>query len=116
MQRRIPAHRALPRCLIARHLPCLYTWLLVCCSQGHYVLIMVAFHHGPQFRLLPGVWCVRAYHALPRAFRKNVKHVVLLQPSLMVRAGLALLYPFVSSKAHAKIKQVRPQHSVLAAA
>jgi hypothetical protein len=36
-----------------------------------------------------------------------VKHVLLLQPSLMVRAGLALLYPFVSSKAHAKVKQVR---------
>lgn len=83
---------------------------LCCCHclglQGPYVLVLVAFQHGPQFRLLPAVWCVRAYHSLPRAFRKHVKHVVLLQPSFMVRAGLALLYPFVSSKAHAKIKQV----------
>jgi syndecan 1/collagen type V/XI/XXIV/XXVII alpha len=56
---------------------------------------------------MPGVWRVRAYQSLPRAFRKKVKHVLLLQPSLMVRAVLAMLYPFVSSKAHAKVKQVR---------
>lgn len=74
--------------------------------QGPYVLVLVAFQHGANFRLLPGVWCVRAYHALPHAFHKNVKHVLLLQPSLMVRAALALLYPFISSKAHSKIKQV----------
>jgi hypothetical protein len=80
--------------------------------QGPYVLVLVAFQHGPQFRLLPGVWCVRAYQTLPRAFRKNVKHVLLLQPSLMVRAALALLYPFVSSKAHAKVKQVREERGL----
>jgi syndecan 1/collagen type V/XI/XXIV/XXVII alpha len=79
--------------------------------QGPYVLVLVAFQHGPHFRLMPGVWCVRAYQSLPRAFRKNVKHVLLLQPSLMVRAVLALLYPFVSSKAHAKVKQVRAKDS-----
>eukprot|EP00882_Tetradesmus_deserticola_P007978 GHRQ01008402.1.p1 GENE.GHRQ01008402.1~~GHRQ01008402.1.p1 ORF type:complete len:647 (+),score=292.52 GHRQ01008402.1:89-1942(+) len=75
-------------------------------TRGSYVLVLVAFQHGPHFRLLPGVWCVRALQSLPRAFRKNVKHVLLLQPSLTVRAGLALLYPFVSSKAHAKVKLV----------
>ncbi|WIA30456.1 hypothetical protein OEZ86_000540 [Tetradesmus obliquus] len=75
-------------------------------TRGPYVLVLVAFQHGPHFRLLPGVWCVRAYQSLPRAFRKNVKHVLLLQPSLTVCAALALLYPFVSSKAHAKVKQV----------
>eukprot|EP00775_Hariotina_reticulata_P011678 gene11678-11821_t len=73
---------------------------------GPYVLVMVALNRGSQFRLLPGVWCLRVYQSLPRAFRKNVKHVLLLQPSLMVRTGLALLYPFISSKAHAKVKQV----------
>lgn len=76
-------------------------------TQGPYVLVVVALHHGPQFRLLPGVWCVRAYQSLPRAFRKNVKHVILLQPSMLVKAAVTLLYPFVSSKAHAKVKQVR---------
>lgn len=81
--------------------------------QGPYVLVLVAFQHGPHFRLLPGVWCVRAYQSLPRAFRKNVKHVLLLQPSLTVRAALALLYPFVSSKAHAKVKQVREQQCIV---
>jgi syndecan 1/collagen type V/XI/XXIV/XXVII alpha len=81
-----------------------FTWC--CCLQGPYVLVMVALNHGSHFRLLPGVWCLRVYHLLPRAFRKNVKHVLLLQPSLMVRTGLALLYPFISSKAHAKVKQV----------
>jgi syndecan 1/collagen type V/XI/XXIV/XXVII alpha len=50
---------------------------------------------------------VRAYQSLPRAFRKNVKHVILLQPSMLVKAAVTLLYPFVSSKAHAKVKQVR---------
>lgn len=79
----------------------------VCCLQGPYVLVIVALHHGPQFRLLPGVWCVRAYQSLPRAFRKHVKHVILLQPSMLVKAAVTLLYPFVSSKAHAKVKQVR---------
>jgi hypothetical protein len=80
------------------------------CLQGPYVLVIVALHHGPQFRLLPGVWCVRAYQSLPRAFRKHVKHVILLQPSMLVKAAVTLLYPFVSSKAHAKVKQVGTQH------
>lgn len=74
--------------------------------QGPYVLVIVALHNGPQFRLLPGVWCVRAYQSLPRAFRKHVKHVILLQPSMLVKTAVTLLYPFVSSKAHAKVKQV----------
>jgi hypothetical protein len=50
---------------------------------------------------------MRAYQSLPRAFRKHVKHVILLQPSMLVKAAVTLLYPFVSSKAHAKVKQVR---------
>jgi syndecan 1/collagen type V/XI/XXIV/XXVII alpha len=75
--------------------------------------VIVALHHGPQFRLLPGVWCVRAYQSLPRAFRKNVKHVILLQPSMLVKTAVTLLYPFVSSKAHAKVKQVRTRCAVL---
>lgn len=70
------------------------------------MLVVVALHHGSQFRLLPGVWCVRAYQSLPRTFRKHVKHVILLQPSMLVKAAVTLLYPFVSSKAHAKVKQV----------
>lgn len=74
------------------------------------MLVIVALHSGPQFRLLPGVWCVRAYQSLPRAFRKHVKHVILLQPSMLVKAAVTLLYPFVSSKAHAKVKQVGAQH------
>ncbi|KAF6258902.1 hypothetical protein COO60DRAFT_1626257 [Scenedesmus sp. NREL 46B-D3] len=82
-------------------------WCVGGVCLGPYVLVLVAFQRGPHFRLLPGVWCVRAYQSLPRAFRKNVKHVLLLQPSLLARAGLALLYPFVSSKAHGKVKQVQ---------
>ena len=70
------------------------------------MLVVVALHNGPQFRLLPGVWCVRAYQSLPRAFRKHVKHVILLQPSMLVKTAVTLLYPFVSSKAHGKVKQV----------
>jgi syndecan 1/collagen type V/XI/XXIV/XXVII alpha len=72
------------------------------------VLLIVALHGSPQLRLVPGVvWCLRAHQALPRAFRKNVKHVILLQPSMLVKAALALLWPFVSSKAHGKVKQVQ---------
>jgi syndecan 1/collagen type V/XI/XXIV/XXVII alpha len=70
------------------------------------VLLLVASQHGPALRLLPGLWCVRAYQSLTRPFKKHVRYVVLVQPSAIMRTVLTLMLPFLSHKAHAKIKQV----------
>lgn len=77
--------------------------------QGSYVLVLVAASGGGsgRFRLLPAMWCVRAHQSLARPFRKNVRYVILLQPSLWVRSLLAVLRPVLSTKAAAKIRLVR---------
>lgn len=75
--------------------------------QGPYVLVLVACDHGSRFRVLPPLWCVRVFKSLARPFHKNVKYVILVQPSFLVRAIMTVVKPFLSHKAHAKIKQVR---------
>jgi hypothetical protein len=70
------------------------------------VLVLVASAAGPPFGLLPSWWCLRTYRSLSRPFKKHVRFVVLVQPNMFVRAILTLLTPFLSPKAHTKIKQV----------
>lgn len=67
------------------------------------MLLLVGLSRGAGAGLLPGVWCVRGLQLLPRPFHKNIKRLLLLQPSLSARAGQTLLYPFVSAKAHSKV-------------
>lgn len=81
-------------------------FVATCCWQGAYVLVLVASSAGPPFGLLPSWWCLRTYRSLSRPFKKHVRFVVLVQPNMFVRAILTLLTPFLSPKAHTKIKQV----------
>ncbi len=94
----------MPICRFASTLKCLAHLL-----QGPYVLVLVACTGSRRPWLLPAMWCVRAYRGLARPFRKNVRFVVLVQPSMLVRTAMTVVKPFVSKKAHAKLKQVRRQ-------
>lgn len=128
--------------------------------QGDYVLVFTSRGHAR----LPSMWIMGAYRSLPRPFRKNVQHIVLVRPSgappaaacpavseaggcvlllgwrqwlaaldgqrrhylltshlptqapglplppapaAFLRTVLAFMRPFVSKKAHRKIKQAR---------
>ncbi len=52
--------------------------------QGDYVLVFTSRGHAR----LPSMWIMGAYRSLPRPFRKNVQHVVLVRPSGAPPAGL----------------------------
>ncbi len=74
--------------------------------QGPYVLVMLTTGKtGTSY--LKGAWLIAAYRSLSRPFRKNVKFILLVKPSNGIRALLLLFKPFVSRKAHSKLKRVR---------
>ncbi|KAK9816247.1 hypothetical protein WJX74_000840 [Apatococcus lobatus] len=74
-------------------------------SQGPYVLVMLTTGKtGTSY--LKGAWLIAAYRSLSRPFRKNVKYILLVKPSNGIRALLLLFKPFVSKKAHSKLKKV----------
>ncbi|KAK9820116.1 hypothetical protein WJX72_006268 [[Myrmecia] bisecta] len=74
-------------------------------TQGPYVLVMVATSRDNSHKL-PAGWLIAAYRSLSRPFRKNVKFVILVRPSRMLRTVLACMRPFLSRKAHKKVKKV----------
>ena len=51
-------------------------------------------------------WALGAYRKLTRDARKNVKHLIVVQPSTWAKMMLILSRPFVSSKAADKVKRV----------
>ena len=53
------------------------------CLQGDYVLVFTSRGHAR----LPSMWIMGAYRSLPRPFRKNVQHVVLVRPSGALGVG-----------------------------
>lgn len=76
-----------------------------CYMQGPYVLVMLTTGKtGTSY--LKGAWLIAAYRSLSRPFRKNVKYILLVKPSNGIRALLLLFKPFVSKKAHSKLKRV----------
>lgn len=61
---------------------------------------------GVKAATVSSVWALGAYRRLAKPYRKNVKHIVLVQPSAWARALLAMSQPFVSKKAAHKVKKV----------
>ncbi len=61
---------------------------------------------GVKAATVSSVWALGAYRRLAKPYRKNVKHIVLVQPSAWARALLAMAQPFVSKKAAHKVKKV----------
>ena len=72
-----------------------------------YVLVVVSVSLGLRVSRVSGLWALNVYRRLAKPYRKNVKHIVLVSPSPMAKAILAITAPFVSSKAMAKVKKVR---------
>ena len=70
-------------------------------NAGDYVVVFTA-----KQATLPTFWILGAYQSLPRPFRKNVQYIILVKPSGFLRAILAFMRPFVSTKASRKIKLV----------
>jgi Divergent CRAL/TRIO domain len=71
------------------------------------VLVVVATDHaGDVSSRLPAMWLIRAYRALSRPFKKNVRYIILVRPSRALSAMMVLLRPFVSIKAARKVRKV----------
>ncbi|GAX84920.1 hypothetical protein CEUSTIGMA_g12341.t1 [Chlamydomonas eustigma] len=71
-----------------------------------YVLVVVAIALGTISTTVPSSWALGAYRKLARPYRKNVKHLIVVQPSTWAKVMLFLSRPFVSSKATDKVKKV----------
>ena len=73
------------------------------------MLIVVSVAVGPRVAAVSMLWCLGAYRRLAKPFRKNVRHIILVQPSAFMKLLMAFTRPFVSNKAGAKIKKVGVQ-------
>ncbi len=71
------------------------------------MLVVLSMGVGVKAGSVAASWALGAYRRLAKPFRKNVKHLVLVQPSAWARTLLALAQPFVSKKAAHKVKKVR---------
>ncbi|GFR43549.1 hypothetical protein Agub_g4642 [Astrephomene gubernaculifera] len=74
--------------------------------EREYVLVVLSLALGVKAGSVSSAWALGAYRSLAKPYRKNVKHIVLVQPSAWARALLALAQPFVSKKAAHKVKKV----------
>ncbi|GIL46969.1 hypothetical protein Vafri_3828 [Volvox africanus] len=74
--------------------------------QGDYVIVVLSLAMGVKASSVSSTWALGAYSSLAKPYRKNVKHIVLVQPSAWARTLLALAQPFVSKKAAHKVKKV----------
>ncbi|EFJ51024.1 hypothetical protein VOLCADRAFT_88246 [Volvox carteri f. nagariensis] len=74
--------------------------------QQDYVIVVLSLGLGVKASSVSSSWALGAYRSLAKPYRKNVKHVVLVQPSAWARTLLALAQPFVSKKAAHKVKKV----------
>lgn len=71
-----------------------------------YVLVVVNIAIGFSVETVRAAWALGAYRKLSREHRKNVKHLIVVQPSTWAKMLLFLSRPFVSSKAADKVKRV----------
>lgn len=74
--------------------------------QGPYVLVMVATGRHQNSNKLPAMWLISAYRSLSKPFRKNVRYIMLVRPTSGLKTLVAIIRPFVSSKAAKKVKKV----------
>ncbi|OCF59805.1 hypothetical protein L486_02478 [Kwoniella mangroviensis CBS 10435] len=77
-------------------------------GEGGYVLIVLADedHSGKEKekRNLPGIaWWVWRWKRLPRKYRKNLKRLYIVRPSLFTRTLLPFIIPFISPKSYSKL-------------
>lgn len=84
-------------------------------TQGPYVLVMVATGRHQNSNKLPAMWLISAYRSLSKPFRKNVQYIVLVRPTSGLKTLVAIIRPFVSSKAARKVKKVDSLAGIAAA-
>ncbi|WRT63479.1 uncharacterized protein IL334_000384 [Kwoniella shivajii] len=81
-------------------------------GEGGYVLVVLADENangtsslkGKEKRRLPGIaWWVWKWKRLPRKYRKNLKRLYVVHPSMFTRTLLPFIVPFVSPKSYAKL-------------
>eukprot|EP00803_Ostreobium_quekettii_P005970 evm.model.scf_1924.4 EVM.evm.TU.scf_1924.4 scf_1924:17980-20625(-) len=75
-------------------------------ERGPYVLIFTSFQVS-SLSQVNTAWVVSAYRKLTRPFKKNVKFIVLVRPSLWLKALLKVMGMVVKQKARRKVKIVR---------
>ncbi|WVQ93915.1 hypothetical protein IAU59_000993 [Kwoniella sp. CBS 9459] len=84
-------------------------------GDGGYVLVILADEDAPgpysdvkgkgkERRKLPGyAWWVWRWKRLPRKYRKNLKRLYIVHPSMFTRTLLPFIIPFISPKSYAKL-------------
>ncbi|WWC97213.1 hypothetical protein V866_004092 [Kwoniella sp. B9012] len=77
-------------------------------GEGGYVLVVLADENNAgkdkEKRKLPGIgWWVWRWKRLPRKYRKNLKRLYIVHPSLFTRTLLPFIIPFVSPKSYSKL-------------
>ncbi|WVF66294.1 hypothetical protein IAT40_001034 [Kwoniella sp. CBS 6097] len=84
-------------------------------GEGGYVLVIMADEYGgdqhvagkgkaKEMRKLPGyAWWVWRWKRLPRKYRKNLKRLYIVHPSLFTRTLLPFIIPFISPKSYPKL-------------
>ncbi|WVW81631.1 hypothetical protein I302_103626 [Kwoniella bestiolae CBS 10118] len=78
-------------------------------GEGGYVLVVLADEDdhmvkGKEKRKLPGIgWWVWRWKRLPRKYRKNLKRLYIVHPSMFTRTLLPLISPFISPKSYSKL-------------
>ncbi|CAD7703610.1 unnamed protein product [Ostreobium quekettii] len=75
-------------------------------ERGPYVLIFTSLQVS-SLSQVSAAWVVSAYRKLTRPFKKNVKFIVLVRPSLWLKALLKVMGMVVKQKARRKVKIVR---------
>lgn len=74
--------------------------------QEPYVLVLLTCVVGPKLFTIPTGWVMSAYKSLAKPYHKNVKLVIMVQPSIVARFILAMLRPLISEKGRSKIVKV----------
>ncbi|WWC66983.1 uncharacterized protein I206_100890 [Kwoniella pini CBS 10737] len=80
-------------------------------GEGGYVLVVLAADDPvggngmeKERRKLPGIgWWVWKCKRLPRKYRKNLKRLYIVHPSLFTRTLLPFIVPFISPKSYSKL-------------
>lgn len=71
------------------------------------MLVLLNTGRGSRSNRLPAGWLAASYREMSYPFKKNVKHVILVRPSVTLRLMLAIMRPLISTKAYVKLKRVR---------
>ncbi|ORY31981.1 hypothetical protein BCR39DRAFT_524925 [Naematelia encephala] len=73
-------------------------------GDGGYVLIVLAAQGDKRARSMPrGPWWAWKWRKIPRKYRKNLKRLYIVHPSLLTRTLLPIILPFLSPKSYPKL-------------